>query len=56
MNPLTAIQRWTESKDDYANRCHGALAANPRWRCYRDLGHDGQHMHIDDRFHRIEWS
>mgnify|MGYP007019765750 CR=1 FL=1 len=28
-------------KDDYANRCHAALAANPRWRCYRDLGHDG---------------
>lgn len=40
--------------DDYANRCRSHLTDTAR--CYRDLGHDGDHMHIDDRFHRIEWS
>ena len=47
---------WARAEDDYPNRCHAALAANPRWRCYRDHGHDGTHLHINDKSYTVEWS
>lgn len=53
---LTRLIAWARATDDYPNRCHGALAANPRWRCYRDHGHDGTHLHINDRSYTVEWS
>lgn len=52
MNLLTLVRR--TPADTYVNRCQAFRSGSAR--CYRDLDHDGDHLHIDDRFHRIEWS
>lgn len=53
---VTRLIAWARATDDYPNRCHAALAANPRWRCYRDTGHDGDHMHVNDKSYTVEWA
>ena len=52
MNLLTLVRR--TPSDTYANRCQAFRSGSAR--CYRDLDHPGDHMHVNDKSYTVEWS
>lgn len=52
MNLLTLVRR--TPADTYVNRCQVFRSGSAR--CYRDHGHDGTHLHINDKSYTVEWS